>query len=263
VEKVLTNWYARAAQVSRLCLRAYAAPALLLAAALAGCGEDHETDCLKSSGKVTVERRELAPFHVLRLFDNVEVTVVQDAETYAEVRTGKNLQQDLELTQQDGTLTIHNTSRCNWVRRYDVPRQVTLHTPRLTDVFHIGEKTLRSQGTFRQDTLFLHLSRAGDIEFDVDSKYLWVDLYELGDMRLSGRTGEFVATVGDLGSLYAQGLRARRAQVSLDKLGDGNARVLVTDYLEAYVAGTGTLYYNGSVGQKAVSVSGKGRAVAQ
>jgi Putative auto-transporter adhesin, head GIN domain len=237
--------------------------ALLLAAGLAGCGEDHETDCLKSSGKVTEERRELAPFHVLRLYDNVEVTVVQDAETYATVRTGKNLQEDLELTEQNGELTIHNTSRCNWVRRYDVPRQVTLHTPRLTDVFHIGEKTLRTQGVFRQDTLFLHLSRAGDVEFEVDSKLLWVDLYELGDMRLAGRTEQLVATVGDLGSLYAQPLQARRAQIDLDKLGDGNAHVRATEFLGANVAGTGTLYYNGSVPQKTVSVTGKGRAVSQ
>lgn len=241
----------------------FALPALLLTAGLAGCGEDHETDCLKSSGKVTEERRELAPFHILRLYDNVEVTVVQDAETYATVRTGKNLQEDLELTQQDGTLTIHNTSRCNWIRRYDVPRQVTLHTPRLTDVFHVGERTLRSQGTFRQDTLFLHLSRAGDIEFDVESNFLWVDQYELGDMRLTGRTEQLVATVGDLGSLYAQGLQARRAQLDLDKLGDGDAHVTVTEYLGANVAGTGTLYYNGSVLQKNINVSGKARTVAQ
>ncbi|OON65841.1 GIN domain-containing protein [Hymenobacter sp. CRA2] len=236
-----------------------AAPALLLTS----CQKDHEGDCFKSNGKVTTERRELAPFHILRLYDNVEVTVVQDTETYAEVRTGKNIQEDLELTEQDGTLTIHNTSRCNWVRRYNVPRQVTLHTPRLTDVFHIGEKTLRTQGTFRQDTLFLHLSRAGDIEFDVESRYLWVDLYELGDMRLTGRTEQLIATVGDLGSLYAQGLRARRAQVELNKLGDGDAHVQVTDYLSAQVAGSGTLYYNASAAQKDISVTGKGRGVSQ
>ncbi|MCC3159351.1 DUF2807 domain-containing protein [Hymenobacter sp. 15J16-1T3B] len=230
---------------------------------LGGCGKDHEGDCLKSSGKVTEERRELAPFHVLRLYDNVEVTVVQDAETYATVRTGQNLQEDLQLTEQDGTLTIHNTSRCNWMRRYDVPRQVTLHTPRLTDVFHIGEKTLRTQGTFRQDTLFLHLSRAGDIEFDVNCQRLFVDLYELGDMRLSGQTDELLATVGDLGSLYAQDLRAHRAYLDLDKLGDGDAHVQATDYLRASVAGNGSLYYNGSARQKEISVTGKGRAVAQ
>lgn len=238
--------------------------ALLTAAALlAGCGKDHEGDCLKSTGKVTTERRELAPFRVLRLYDNVEVTVVQDAETYAEVRTGQNLQEDLLLTEQNGELTIRNTSRCNWMRRYDVPRQVTLHTPRLTDVFHIGEKTLRTEGNFRQDTLFLHLARAGDIEFDVTCKRLFVDQYELGDMRLVGQTEELIATVGDLGSLYAQDLRARRVFVDLDKLGDGNARVFALDYLRASVAGTGTLYYNASATQKDISVTGKGRAVSQ
>ena len=261
------NWYRPkpAAQVScQPRLRAYAAPALLFGALLlASCGQDHETDCLKSSGRVTTERRELAPFRVLRLYDNVEVTVVQDGETYAEVRTGKNLQEDLELTEQNGELTIRNTSRCNWVRRYDVPRQVTLHTPRLTDVFHVGEKTLRTEGNFRQDTLFLHLSRAGDIEFNVTCQRLYVDQYELGDMRLSGQTDELLATVGDLGSLYAQGLRARVVLLDQDKLGDGDAHVFASEYLRASVAGTGSLYYNASAAQKEISVTGKGQAVAQ
>ncbi|QHJ06823.1 head GIN domain-containing protein [Hymenobacter busanensis] len=230
---------------------------------LGACRKDHELDCFKSNGKVTTQTRELADFTTLRVFDNIEVTVVQDARTYAEVRTGENIQEDLMLDVRDDALRVYNTSRCNWVRRYDVPRQVTLHVPHLKNVFNVGEKTIRTAGTFQQDTLFLHLSRAGDIEFAVDSKYLWVDLYELGDMRLSGRTDAFVATVGDLGSLYAKPLTARRTNVTLNYNGDGNAHVTTTDYLSADIAGPGTVFYAGSPRQKDINVSGSGRAVAE
>ncbi|WP_286130556.1 GIN domain-containing protein [Solirubrum puertoriconensis] len=262
---MLSSLVKAAQDKARPWVRAYAAKALLLGAPLLllGCRKDHEGDCFKSSGSVSTERRELPAFNVLRLYDNVEVTVVQDTETYAEVRTGRNLQEDLELKVQDGTLTISNTSRCNWVRRYDVPHQVTLHVPRLTDVFHVGEKTMRTEGTFRQDTLFLHLSRAGDLEFNVESKYLWVDLYELGDMKLSGHSTELIATVGDLGRLFAKDLTTKRASVHLDKLSDGDAYVRTIDFLGAQVAGTGTLYYSGPPAQKDVKVTGKGKAVAE
>ncbi|WP_205590877.1 head GIN domain-containing protein [Hymenobacter oligotrophus] len=264
MEKVLSSLVKAAQDRARPWVRAYAGKALLLGAPLLllGCRKDQEGDCFKSSGPVTTERRELAAFHVLRLYDNVEVTVVQDTETYAKVRTGRNLQEDLKLNVQDGTLTISNTSRCNWVRRYDVPRQVTLHVPRLTDVFHVGEKTMRTEGTFLQDTLFLHLSRAGDLEFNVECKYLWVDLYELGDMKLSGQSDELIATVGDLGRLFAKDLTTKRASVHLDKLSDGDAHVRTLDFLGATVAGTGTLYYSGPPAQKDVKVTGKGKAAA-
>ncbi|GAA4379987.1 head GIN domain-containing protein [Hymenobacter koreensis] len=238
---------------------------LLLAVLLSfgGCRKDHELDCFKSNGKVTVERRELKPFTTLRVFDNIEVIVVQDSERYAEVRTGRNLQEDIVLDERDNTLRISNTSRCNWVRRYDVPRQVFLHTPNLKEVFHIGEKVVRSEGPFRQDTLFLHLSRAGDIEFDVESNYLWVDQYELGDMRLSGHTNELHATVGDLGSLYAKPLRARRGFVTLNFNGDGNAHVTATELISADIEGPGSLYYAGSPPERYFRITGKGRAVAE
>ncbi|WP_400191333.1 head GIN domain-containing protein [Hymenobacter sp. B81] len=231
---------------------------------LSACRKDHELDCFKSNGKVTVQHRALEPFHTLRVFDNLEVTVVQDDSTYATVRTGRNIQEDIELEVRAGTLRIGNTSRCNWVRSYDVPRQVTVHTPSLTGgVFHIGERTVRTAGTFHQDTLFLHVARAGDLEFDVDCTYLWVDLYELGDMRLSGRTEELQAIVGDLGSLYARPLSTQRSYVRLNSDGDGNAHVTATDFLGANIGGPGTVYYAGPPRTKDIRITGRGRAVAQ
>lgn len=220
--------------------------AALAALLLVGCGQDHETDCLKSTGKVTTERRELEPFHVLTAYDNVDVTLVQDDETYAEVRTGRNLQEDIELSSSNGRLTIRNTSRCNWVRRYDVPRQVTLHLPRLTDVFLRGQGNIRTAGNFRADTLFCHLVGAGDYDLDITSHYLNQDMYELGNVTLRGRADDCHLTVGGSGSLRAQGLQTQQCYLDLTRDSDGNAHVTFADFLAGTHAGTGTVHYQGN-----------------
>ncbi|WP_303311131.1 head GIN domain-containing protein [Hymenobacter sp. BT730] len=226
---------------------------------LSGCKPDHELDCFKSTGKVITTRRELPPIHTLTVFDNVDVNLVQDTATFAEVRTGKNLQQDLELTEQDGSLTIRNTSRCNWVRRYDVPREVTVHLPSLLNLFQKGQNTVRTQGTFRTEKLFCHLVGAGDFDLNVDTRYLWLDLYELGDIRVTGRTDTLHLTLGGLGSVYGRDLNARRSVVQINRATAGNAHLQVTQELYGTHAGAGTLFYSGHPASVAVSVTGKGK----
>ena len=210
---------------------------------LSGCGDGHETDCLKSTGKVVTERRELAPFRVVIANDNVDVLLVQDTATYAEVRAGKNLQEDIELQVQNGQLTIRNTSRCNWVRTYDTPRELTLHQPRLTDVFLRGPGNVRTAGNFRADTLFCHLVGAGDFDLDITTDYLWVDSYELGNIDLHGKASEVHYTLGGSGSFRASGLQTRDFYFLSNKGSTGDAHVMASNFLSGTHAGSGTLYY--------------------
>jgi len=232
--------------------------ALLL---LAGCGKGHETDCLKSTGSITTERRDLPAFAQVFAYDNVDVQLVQDADTYAEVQTGKNLQQDIELTSSGNQLIIHNTSRCNWVRRYDTPRVVTLHTPRVHDVFLRGQGNLSTVGNFRADTLFFHLVGAGDATLNVTSQYMNMDMYELGNVTLLGSVTELLSVVGGSGSLDASGLQNRRSYFRFDRFSDGDARLFPTDALGGTHAGTGTLYYQGQPAYTDIQVTGPGKVV--
>jgi len=228
---------------------------------LSGCGEGHETDCLKSTGKVVTERRELAPFHVVTAYDNVDVLLVQDTARYAEVRAGKNLQEDIELKVQDGQLTIRNTSRCNWIRTYDTPRQLTLHLPRLTDLFLRGQGNVRTVGNFRADTIFCHLVGAGDFDLDLTSKYMGFDTYELGDVDLHGSTTELHYTLGGSGSFRAGGFQTRDFYFQSNQGSDGDAHVAVSRLLGGRHAGMGTLYYTGD--PSILNLLGAGKVVKQ
>ncbi|MCA8830862.1 GIN domain-containing protein [Hymenobacter pini] len=225
---------------------------------LPGCSKENEAGCFTSTGSIITERRSLPPFRVLTTYDNVQVTVVQDTDTYAEVRAGKNLQDDIRLEVKGDELIIRNTSRCNWVRRYDTPREVTLHTPHITSTFLRGQADVRTEGTFSQDTIFFHLIGSGDYHLNLRSQYVWISQYELGDLYLSGTSQELHHTLGGNGSLYAADFSIADAYLYTNFDSNGNQHVRAAQRLVGTHAGTGTVFYTLHP-QINLKVTGKGK----
>ena len=250
------GWFGRHRVLAR------GAAAVVLAAGLGACAPG--TDCLKSTGDVITQRREVAVGLVtVTAFDNVDLRLVQDSQTYAEVRAGENLISDIVLTRNGNALEIANTSTCNWARSYDTPREVTLHLPRITNVFLRGQGNGSTVGQFRQDTIFFHLVGAGDYDLNVQARQLFVDLYELGDITLHGSAEEMNFTLGGSGRLFAADIALRRCYFNMTRDSDGNARVRATDAVAGTVAGNGTLYYGGPPAYTDIKVTGKGSKKAE
>ena len=232
-----------------------------LMATLSTCEPGHRDDCLKSNGKVVTQRRDVAPgLLTVTAFDNVDLRLVQDTQTYAEVRTGETLLEDIELTRKGNSLEIANTSRCNWTRSYDTPRQVTLHLPRITNVFLRGQGNGSTVGQFRQDTIFFHLVGSGNYDLDLQARQLYLDQYELGDVTVRGNVEELNFILGSTGRLFAQGLTAQRCYFRMTRDSNGDARVRATAAIGGIVAGSGTLYYSGRPTVTQIQITGKGDA---
>ena len=232
---------------------------LALAVGLTTCGPGHGTDCIKSTGAVITQRREVAPgFASVTAFDNVDLRLVQASQTYAEVRAGKNLIDDIEITRKGDALEIANTSRCNWARSYDTPREVTLHLPSINNLFLRGQGNVSTVGPFVQDKAICHLVGTGDFDLNFQVRYLYIDQFELGDFNLRGTADEINFTVGGSGRLFAQGLALKRCYFKMTHDSNGDAHVRPTDVLDGLVAGTGTLYYAGNPTVLGVRVTGTG-----
>ena len=231
-----------------------------LAAGLSTCGPGQGGDCLKSTGAVVTQRREVAAdLLTVSAFDNVDLRLVQDTQTYAEVRAGKNIIDDIEFSRKGNALEISNTSSCNWARSYDTPREVTLHLPRITNVFLRGQGNVSTVGQLEQDTIFFHLIGAGDFDLNVKATQVHLSLYELGDVNLRGTTQGFNFTLGGTGRLFAQGLASRYCYFNTTRDSGGDSHVRASDAVGGTVAGTGTFYYGGSPAYTDIKVTGKGR----
>ncbi|HEX8327566.1 MAG TPA: DUF2807 domain-containing protein [Hymenobacter sp.] len=233
--------------------------AVVAATGLSTCGPGHGTDCLKSTGPTVTQRQEVAAGLVtVTAFDNVDLRLVQDSQTYAEVRAGKNLISDIEFRRNGDALEIANTSTCNWARSYDSPCEVTLHLPHITNVFLRGQGNGSTVGQFVQDTIFFHIIGAGDYDLNVKANLLFLDQYELGDMNVRGEAEEMNFTLGGAGRLFAQSLALRRCYFNMTRDSYGNAHVRASQAVGGTVAGTGTLYYGGNPSFTDIKVTGKG-----
>ena len=228
-----------------------------LATSLSTCDSGH--DCFKSTGPVVTERREVAAGLVtVTAYGNVDLRLVQDPQTYAEVRAGQNLIGEIELTRKGQALEIANTSTCNWTRSYDSPREVTLHLPSITNVFLRGQGNGSTVGLFEQDTIFFHAIGAGDYDLTVKVKALFLDQYELGDITVRGSANYINFILGGSGRLFAQGITPRSCDFKMTRDSDGDAHVRATLRLGGTVAGNGTLYYGGPPASTDIKVTGKG-----
>lgn len=235
--------------------------AVVAAVGLSTCGPGHGTDCLKSTGPIVTQRREVAAgLATVTTYDNVDLRLVQDSQTYAEVRAGKNLISDIEFRRNGDALEIANTSTCNWARSYDSPTEVTLHLPSITNVFLRGQGNTSTVGQFVQDTVFFHIIGAGDYDLNVQAKQLFLDQYELGDINVRGSAEEMNFTLGGAGRLFAQGLSLRRCYFNMTRDSYGDAHVRASEAVGGTVGGTGTLYYSGNPGFVDIKVTGKGAA---
>ena len=235
-----------------------------VALGLPACGPGHGTDCLKSAGKVITERRDVpAGLRTLTTFDNVDVIIVPDTETYAEVRAGKNVIEDIEFTVKGDALEISNTAKCNWVRSYDNPHEVTLHVAGLPDIFLRGSGNISTATPLRQDTTFLHLIGAGDFNLELVGTYCNADMYERGDFNLRGSLHTLTLTVGGNGRFFGQDMRTQAGYFRTTRDSDGDAHIRASYAVGGTVAGTGTVYYAGSPAIVDIEVTGRGKARAE
>ena len=238
--------------------------ALLGVLAVPACGPGHGTDCLKSTGSIITERRAVAAgLQTVNLLDNVDLNLVQDTETYAEVQAGEHLIDDIDFDRQGSALTIGNTSKCNWVRSYNTPRVVTLHLPRLTNIVLRGSGNLHTVGEWKQDTIFVHVNGTGDADLQLACRQVYADLYLLSDLTLRGTTEELNFTLGSGGSLFATGLNTQRCYLVTTRDSQGNAHVRSTQFVAGTVAGHGTVFYAGPPATTAFDIKAPGQVRAE
>ncbi|MGI4835242.1 MAG: GIN domain-containing protein [Janthinobacterium lividum] len=233
---------------------------------LGGCGAGHDADCLKSNGAVVVQRRPISrQLKQLLVYDNVDVTIVPDTASYAEVRAGENVIDNIEFSTPagPGQLVIRNTSRCNWVRSYNTPREVRLHLPYLREVEQHGYGLLSTASQWAQDTLYVRVLSAGDVNLNVQATYLYVDSYDAGDLTLSGFAHDFHPNLGANGFLFASALQTDFCYFFTYPAWVGDAHVRTHGNLGGTLGGSGTLYYSGPPSYIDVIGPNKKRLVAE
>jgi hypothetical protein len=102
---------------------------------------------------------------------------------------------------------------------------------------------LVTKGPIETDNLDVDVSSAGDARLEVNVRELEVQVSQAGDLEIKGQADRQRVRVSSAGDYDAFDLKSNSARV--DVSGAGDARVNVTDDLDADASSGGSIYYRG------------------
>ncbi len=186
------------------------------------------------------ETRNLSSFSAISVGEaiNVEITPGDTEEAVVEV-DGTRLEN--VLTEVFGGRLKIRMARGNW-RHVEVNVYVTYKQLEEIDVSSAADLT--TNGTLVSDELEVEVSSAGDAELEIDVQELDVRVSSAGDLSIRGKAKEQYVRVSSSGDYDAYDLESEYAEV--DTSSSGDARVNVSDKLEAEASSGGSVYYRGN-----------------
>lgn len=210
------------------------------------CKKENGTDCVKSNGPMAVEIRNVGVYEIVKVYDKIDLNIVQGSEFKLEVNAGGNLLSNIQTTVKDGILTIKNNNRCNFVRGYKKRITVTLTVPKIKKVDNEGVGTLRISENFTQDTIFVRAENSGDVYINGTFKLLQTSSHGNGDIYLTGQCDRLYAYMYGTNFLNAQDLIINSLVfVETISIGDARIRAPLNGNLDCNIWRSGNIYYTG------------------
>jgi len=235
---------------------------VLSASLLISCSKENRCDCLKSTGKITSELREIPDINEVFLESNVELSIVQDTICKLEITAGSNLIGLIESEVIDNKLYLRNKNKCNWVRSYSVPVKARLHVRNLLHIDYTGigdistENTLKPQGKF-----FVNVwNGMGTVELDIECHESAIKFHTgPGDLKLKGATTHSYFYSNGYGTLRAENFVSVNCFVVNNNTAD--IYVNVTKKLTAEIQYIGNIMYYGKPVDISLKRTGTGNLI--
>lgn len=193
---------------------------LLMISLFASCEKPY--DCIKPSGAITSKVYEGLSFTRILVQKRIAVVITQGDQYRVEVRTGKNLINDIKVTQSGNLLQLSDNTECNWTREFG-QTVVYITAPNITDIYSKSEQEIRSNGLLTYPNLHLTLmddydgfsgTGTGDIILEVNNESMNVENNDFGRFYLSGHTQKLqVGFYENGGVLRAENLLANIVQI--------------------------------------------------
>lgn len=226
-----------------------------------GCKKENMGDCLKSTGSVQTEIRDLPDFNRLEVEDNINVFIRFGGPHRAEIEAGKNLLELIETEVEGNTLHIRNNNKCNWVRSYKHPIDITLYCDELDELIAHGYGTVETLDTLVQTSFLAEQWLAsGMIKLLLNTDEVYLKSHTgPADFECRGHSDFLYAYNSSQGILKLDGVQAQNAFVW--NTGTGDIYVNASDSLEILIENVGDVYYTGQPGYVSSTINHDGEAI--
>jgi len=232
---------------------------IVLGFAFFSCKKENCFDCIKSTGKIITQDRNLNSFKSIFVEDKIDVYITQDSIFKVEVEAGQNLQPLIKTIIDGETLRVQNDNKCNWVRGYKHSIKVFIHAPYFKYIENAGVGTTESLNTISQNELSIRTSNSGDLKLKVNTDKMMISAHGNGDIYLTGNTIKLESSCVGTNFLYASDLIiSNYAYLYTSSIGNSYVTAPENGLMDVQIVRDGNVYYKGNPSQINLSRNGKG-----
>lgn len=228
---------------------------LLLFVSITGCKKD---SCLKSTGSIVKEKREIQPFKSLVLNNKINLFITQDTLHRLEVEAGENLLPFITTEITNGKLIIRDNNRCDFLRSYKSEINVYISMLQLDSINFSGSGIIKSVKKITTPYLIIDCWNAtGSVNMDIATGYTVANLHSgAADITLSGVTVDAYLYSACSGWIFADKLASYYCLVNQG--GTGDFSISVDNFIGVEIKSIGSVFFSGNpvVSQK---ITGTGK----
>lgn len=196
---------------------------------LSSCKKENRCDCIKRTGDIIQETRDISGFTQIQTEENVNVFITQDSVSKVIVEAGENIVPLITTKVVGNTLICGNRNRCNWTRSYKKPLNIYVHLPKLTLLEAAGTGNVKSTNTIYTEGLYISAVNSGNVEMTIQANQLTTSMHGNVDLTLHGYTHNHDCNVQGTAYLLADDLQTHYTYIHSTSL--GQCYVNVTDLL--------------------------------
>ena len=201
------------------------------------------------------ETRQFNSFNSVKIGGNFDVIIQQGSTPNVQITaSGVDSKEIITEMRGDELVIRMEDDRWNWKNSYEVDIVITYTT--LNGITSSGSSSVVTKSTIKSDNFKLRLSGSGKLKVKVETDELEASLSGSGDIELSGKAKRQDISISGSGDIEALDLSTNSTKISIS--GSGNAKVAVSEEIEAKVSGSGDIRYQGSPSKQIVKTTGSG-----
>jgi hypothetical protein len=186
------------------------------------------------------EKRSVAPFTSVELKGIGDVHVTQGPEMEVTVDARRRVLPMIETEVRGGELVIWDKGLSGFVGPIDI--YLTMES--VDGLSLSGSGRIIGEDTISGEGLSLGISGSGGIAVHVEAERVRTRVTGSGSLTISGDAGVHTALISGSGKIEGFGLETKRCEMKIT--GSGQARLNVSDELNAVITGSGNIEYKGN-----------------
>ncbi|MFN8153358.1 MAG: DUF2807 domain-containing protein [Bacteroidia bacterium] len=220
-------------------------------------------DCFYGTGSPSTEERSLDTIRGIYLTSNINLIIHPNQSNFRmRVTGGSHLLKKVSTSISNGTLSIKNNNRCNWVRSFKSELTVEIWIDKLNAIYlENSTGDVNVTDTLKTDNFrFDCFGSMGSSHLLIDCPIATVALHNgPADITVAGKTGVQYNYNAGFGKIDCRELISQ--DIYITNKGTNNTWVNSTSLLEATITHSGNIYYTGQPSIIKRNITGKGQLI--